>query len=71
MRVNWRYGYLLRPPGPGCQPNDGLLLCREEDGEDLNGHHLWGWAIYSRELTGEEQEHYDLILLDRFEYKEA
>lgn len=52
----YRYGYLLRPPGPGCQPNDGLVRTREQEGATLDGYHLWGFAIYDRPLPEPPEE---------------
>lgn len=60
----YRYGYLLRPPGPGCQPNDGLVRTREQEGATPDGYHLWGFAIYDRPLPDNVADHYDLVFLD-------
>lgn len=60
----YRYGFLLRPPGLGCQPRDGLVSTLAEEDADIDGTPLWGWAIYDRRLTDEEVSHYDLRFLD-------
>lgn len=55
-----RYSTLLRPPGPGAVPRDGLKDCGYTEHTTPSGHHAWGWAEYSRELTPEELHHYDM-----------
>lgn len=55
-----RYATLLRPPGPGAVPCDGLIQCGYTEGYTPSRHHAWGWADYNRELTPEEVRHYDL-----------
>ena len=65
----YRYGFLLRPPGPGCQPRDGLVSTKCIDGiHILYNHRLWGWAVYDRMLTEEEVFHYDLEFLDTWTF---
>ena len=59
-RLVARYATLLRPPGPGAVPRDGLLQVREIEGTTPSGHHAWGWAEYNRRLTEEELRHYDM-----------
>lgn len=57
-----QYGYycLMRPPGPGAIPRDGLDWIDFKEGNTLSGHHYWGRAVYKRRLTEEEVNHYDL-----------
>jgi hypothetical protein len=57
-----QYGYycLMRLPGPGAIPKDGLDGVDFKEGYSLSGHHYWGHAIYNRKLTDEEVLHYDL-----------
>jgi len=55
----YKYAMKLRPPGPGCQPMEGLIAISTEE-SDIGGMHSWGKALYSRELTEEETEHYDM-----------
>ena len=59
MMNEYRYLCRMRPPGPGAVPRDGLMYadCSEKD---VNGRHYWGVAAYSRKLSKEEAEHYDL-----------
>ena len=55
-----RYAALLRPPGPGAVPREGLTDCGYDEIRTPSGRHAWGWCIYGRELSPEEVEHYDL-----------
>lgn len=55
-----RYAALLRPPGPGAVPRDGLLQCGYAEETTPSGRRSWGWAEYSRELAQEEIIHYDM-----------
>lgn len=63
MRI-YVYELRLRPPGIGCQPDDGLLetgeFARREAYEEFGGHPCWGWAAYGRELSDREVESYEL-----------
>lgn len=56
----WAYLCLMRPPMPGSIPRCGLdyIECRE--GYSKSGHHYWGKAVYTRELTKEEVYNYKL-----------
>ena len=56
----WAYMCLMRPPMPGAIPKNGLDSVDFRDGCSLSGHHYWGHAVYTRELTKEEIDHYDL-----------
>lgn len=55
-----RYAFLMRPPMPGAMPREGLLDVREVSGHAPSGRYSWGWAEYSRKLTPDEIQHYDL-----------
>ena len=55
-----RYRALMRPPGPGAVPRDGLVESRCIESISPSGHHVWGWVVYNRYLTDEEINHYDL-----------
>ena len=56
----YSYAALLRPPGPGAVPRDGLIECFCEEGFAPSGHSYWGIAVYNRELTSSEIYDYDL-----------
>ena len=55
-----RYALLMRPPGPGALPGRGMVKAKGEHFTAPSGHFAWGWAEYSRELTDEEREDYEL-----------
>ena len=59
-KEQWAYMCLMRPPMPGAIPRDGLDYVDFKEGNSLSGHHYWGHAIYNRELTQEEGNHYEL-----------
>lgn len=60
----YRYGCLMRPPGPGAVPRDGFVKCGFEHDVDPDiGHHYWGWCDYERRLTDEEVSSYELYYL--------
>lgn len=61
MNRLWAYRCIMRPPVPGAIPKDGLSYIDDHEGYTLSGHHYWGTALYTRELTAEETDHYDLI----------
>lgn len=59
------YAMLVRSPGPGAQPRDGLVETEEKEcfipvpgGQS----HVWGFASYNRKLTDEETDHYRMFL---------
>jgi len=53
----YTYALYERPPGPGCQPMEGLISVSMEHA--LRGDKFsWGTATYNRQLTTEEKEHY-------------
>lgn len=56
------YAMFQRPPGPGCQPMEGLFSVDTMESA-VEGRHSWGHATYIRELTAEETEHYDMELV--------
>ena len=58
------YVYILRqrPPGPGCQPMEGLVKVSTEP-IPFHGRNSWGTAAYNRVLTEEEQQKYELEYL--------
>ena len=60
MTMNeYRYLMRMRPPCPGALPKDGLLEAHEID-ETFGGVHYWGIATYTRKLTKEECNQYEL-----------
>lgn len=59
-----RYYYLLRPPGPMCQPRGFSAFEDFPEGRrhvHEIGREAWGWVDYDRELSEDEQAAYDLI----------
>lgn len=56
----------LRPPGPGCQPMDGLVKVSTKP-IPFHGRSSWGTALYNRALTEEEEQHYDMEYLGTLE----
>lgn len=54
------YRCLMRPPGPGAVPIDGLQYCEYREGTTLGGHYFWGIAVYNRKLSMEEVERWEL-----------
>ena len=55
----YTYAMYERPPGPGCQPMEGLISVSMEPA--LRGNKFsWGTATYNRLLTMEEKEHYSM-----------
>lgn len=65
-----KYACLMRPPGPGAVPNDGLRQVGFVSGTAPSGHHAWGFVYYTRELTDEEMDHYDLEYVQDMEFDE-
>lgn len=63
------YAFRLRPPGPGCQPMEGLIQISTEP-DIINGRPWWGKAIYNRELTDKETDDYDLKYIRTIEEQE-
>jgi hypothetical protein len=63
QQQSYVYYLLMRPPGPGCQPTNGLS---EVEAFDMptgigNGLTAWGKLVYSRPLTKDEIDNYELI----------
>lgn len=56
----YRYACLMRPPGPGAAPREGMISCSFEPGNAPSGHHHWGTCEYNRELTEDEIWSYEL-----------
>ena len=59
MMGEYRYLAKMRPPGPGAVPRDGLVEanCNERW---TGGRHYWGTVSYSRKLSREEIDAYEL-----------
>ena len=64
----YRYATLMRPPGLGACPMEGLVSCCYEEGISPSGHHFWGWCTYARELTPDEIWSYELEQLPQEEH---
>ena len=56
----YRYALLMRPPCLGACPMNGMIRCSCEGGTAPSGHHYWGWCEYSRELTAQEINDYEM-----------
>lgn len=54
------YHCIMRPPGPGAVPIDGLAYCDFKEGTTLDGRHYWGTAVYTRKLSDEEVRRWEL-----------
>ena len=54
------YHCLMREPGPGTIPMDGLSFIDYRTGKCADGHLHWGTAVYTKKLTDEEVEQYEL-----------
>ena len=59
----WAYRCLMRPPTPGAVPKEGLDRADYCDGRTQGGHFFWGTVVYTRELSQQETDHYDLLPL--------
>ena len=70
MRI-YRYGTLMRPPGPGAVPRRGLIQTIGRHFNAPSGHFCWGLAEYSRPLTDEEISGYELEPITDYEVEEA
>ena len=55
-----RYATLMREPGPGAVPKQGLIECGYTKGYTPKGHYAYGWADYSRKLSEDEVNAYEL-----------
>lgn len=62
-----KYTYALceRPPGPGCQPMEGLISVSMEP-KRYGSLFAWGTATYNRELTDQEKEDYEMTNVSIF-----
>ena len=68
----YRYGTLMRPPGPGAVPREGLDFAI--DGGFTNretGHYCWGTATYKRPLTDKEIADYELEYITDYEAEDT
>jgi len=63
----YRYGTLMRPPGPGAVPRRGLLSTNGTHTTMPTGHFAWGTADYDRELNPEEVYEYELEFVGEFD----
>lgn len=66
MSEKYVYILLMRPPGPGCQPMNGLISVSNRM-VMRDGRMGWGTARYNRKLTEEEEKHYDMECLGTME----
>ena len=63
----YRYGTLMRPPGPGAVPRKGLIQTISNRQFDApSGHFCWGLAEYDRPLTDEEISEYELEYITEY-----
>jgi hypothetical protein len=60
----YRYGTLMRPPGPGAIPRKGLVSTNGQHLTTPTGHFAWGVADYNRELNQEEVDAYELEFVE-------
>lgn len=61
----YAYGYRLRPPGPGCQPMNGLISISHER-ICVKGFEYCGYARYNRKLSHEERYNYEMDYLGEY-----
>ncbi len=61
----WLYLMRMRPPTPGAIPREGLVYANCDD-IMVRNRHYWGTAVYNRQLTDEECEHYDMELKEEY-----
>ena len=66
MNKSYVYVMRMRPPGPGCQPKEGLIETTDTE-IPFHGRQSWGTARYNRALTVEEEKHYDMEYLGTIE----
>ena len=59
-KLFYPYRCLMRPPTPGAIPIDGLLYVDGKERKTLDGRHIWGIAVYTRKLSPEEVERFEL-----------
>lgn len=67
----YRYGLLMRPPGPGAVPRKGLMQTIGKHFNAPSGHFCWGLAEYDRPLTDEEISAYELEPITDYELEET
>ena len=63
----YRYGTLMRPPGPGAVPRRGLIQTIGKHFNAPSGHFCWGLAEYDRQLTDEEISEYELEFIGEYD----
>ena len=66
----FRYGTLMRPPGPGAVPRKGLMQTIGKHFNAPTGHFCWGLAEYDRALTDEEINEYELEYITDYTMEE-
>ena len=62
--MTYTYYTLYRPPMPGSVPREGLLAAQAYDERkaiESIGKMAWGIVVYSRQLSEEEVEEYELV----------
>ena len=62
MSRSYVYIMRMRPPGPGCQPKEGLIETTDTE-IPFHGRQSWGTAMYNRTLTEEEEENFGIEYL--------
>ena len=67
----YRYGTLMRPPGPGAVPRRGLIQTIGKHFDAPSGHFCWGLAEYDRPLTEEEVSGYELEYITDYDMEET
>ncbi len=60
MKTYWRYATLMRPAGLGAVPRQGLIACFDFCGKSPNGHNMYSFVDYDRQLTDKEIVDYEL-----------
>lgn len=59
--IVYRYACLMRPPGPGAVPRDGLEYCNADPYiHPFTGRECCGYCDYDRKLTDKEVSDYEL-----------
>ena len=59
--IVYRYACLMRPPGPGAVPRDGLEYCNTDPYvHPFTGRECWGYCDYDHLLTDKEVSAYEL-----------
>ena len=63
-KKTYTYYTRMRPPGPGCQPSNGLQEVKDYDGRKAtdDGILAWGEVTYNRPLSETEISDYELTL---------